>query len=92
VGYYRNTSSKTKTDDKPIQGRDVQCHECEGYGHFRSECATYLKKQKKGLYVSLSDENDSENEMVNKASNHVSVMTGVCFSDNGSCDEELTYE
>ena len=35
-----NTSAKTKTDDKPIQDRDVQCHECEGYGHIRSECVT----------------------------------------------------
>ncbi|KAK2396121.1 gag-protease polyprotein [Trifolium repens] len=92
ISKQENTSTKTKADDKPIQCRDVQCHECEGYGHFRSECATYLKKQKKGLYVSWSDEDDSENEMVNKASNHVSVMTGVCFSDNDSCDEELTYE
>ena len=74
-----NTSAKTKTDDKPIQDRDVQCHECEGYGHYKSECPTYLKKQKKGLSVSWSDEDDSENELVNKASNHVSAMTGVCF-------------
>ncbi|KAK2358620.1 gag-protease polyprotein [Trifolium repens] len=82
-----NTPTKTETGDK-----GVQCHECEGYGHFRSECATYLKKQKKGLSVSWSDEDDSENELVNKASNHVSAMTGVCFSDNDSCDEDLTYE
>ncbi|KAK2423029.1 gag-protease polyprotein [Trifolium repens] len=37
-----NTSAKTKTDVESIQGREVHCHECEGYGHFRSECATYL--------------------------------------------------
>ena len=51
-----------------------------------------MKKQKKGLSVSWSDEDDSENELVNKASNHVSAMTGVCFSDNDSCDEDLTYK
>ncbi|KAK2382487.1 gag-protease polyprotein [Trifolium repens] len=39
-----NTSAKTKTDDKPTQDRDVQCHECEGYGHYRPECPTYLRK------------------------------------------------
>ncbi|KAK2359883.1 gag-protease polyprotein [Trifolium repens] len=92
ISKQRNTSAKTKTDDKTTQDRDVQCHECEGYGHYRPECPTYLRKQKKGLSVSWSDEDDSENELVNKASNHVSAMTGVCFSDNDSCDEDLTYE
>ncbi|WJX56910.1 hypothetical protein P8452_42523 [Trifolium repens] len=87
-----NTSAKTKTDDKPIQDKDVQCRECEGHGHYRSKCPTYLKKQKKGLSLSWSDEDDSENELVNKASNQVNAMTGVCFSDNDSCDEDLTYE
>ncbi|WJX28187.1 beta-glucosidase [Trifolium repens] len=82
-----NTSAKTETDDK-----GVQCNECEGYGHIRSECTTYLKKQKKGLSVSWSDEDDFENEMESKAANHVSALTGVCNSDTESCDEELTYE
>ncbi|MCI40552.1 gag-protease polyprotein, partial [Trifolium medium] len=46
-----NFHRKPNTDDKPNQGKGVQCHECEGYGHIRTECATYLKKQKKGLTV-----------------------------------------
>ncbi|MCI37797.1 gag-protease polyprotein, partial [Trifolium medium] len=42
----RNTSTqrKPRTDEKPSQSKDVQCHECEGYGHIKTECATYLKK------------------------------------------------
>jgi hypothetical protein len=75
------TSVKTKTDDKPNQSKGVQCHECEGYGHIRSECATYLKKQKTGLSVTWSDKDGSENELENEASNHVSAMTGVCVCD-----------
>jgi hypothetical protein len=35
---------KAKPDDKNNQSKGVQCHECEGYGHIRTECATYLKK------------------------------------------------
>ncbi|KAK2421778.1 gag-protease polyprotein [Trifolium repens] len=81
-----NTSAKTKADDKTNQSKGVQCHECEGYGHFRSECTTYLKKQKKGLSVYLLDEDDFE------AANHVSALNGVCNYDTESCDEELTYE
>jgi hypothetical protein len=78
-----NTSAKSETDDK-----GVQCHECEGYGHIRSECTIYLKKQKKGFSVYWSD----EDELESKTANHVSAMTGVCNSDTESCDEELTYE
>ena len=66
-----NTSAKTETDDE-----SVQCYECEGYGHIRTECANYLKKQKKGLTATWSDEDNSDSELENVAANHVSVMTG----------------
>ena len=36
---------------KSTQGKGIQCHECEGFGHTRAECPTYLKKQKKNLSV-----------------------------------------
>jgi len=39
----------TKTDEKSTQYKGVQCHECEGYGHIRTECATFLKRKKKSL-------------------------------------------
>ena len=44
-----------KPDEKRNQYKRVQCHECEGYGHIRTECATFLKNQKKSLTVSWSD-------------------------------------
>ncbi|MCI92143.1 gag-protease polyprotein, partial [Trifolium medium] len=47
------------------------CHECEGYGHIRTECATYLKKQKKGLTVTWSDEDESEGEVESEAAKHI---------------------
>jgi hypothetical protein len=86
-----STSSKAKTDKKPSQGKGVQCHECEGYGHIRTECGTYLKKQKKGLAVSWSDE-ESDTEVETVAANHVSALTRVCYSDSDSDDEEVTFE
>ncbi|KAK2421589.1 gag-protease polyprotein [Trifolium repens] len=86
-----STSSKAKTDEKPSQGKGVQCHECEGYGHIRTECGTYLKKQKKGLAVSWSDE-ESDTEVETVAANHVSALTRVCYYDSDSDDEEVTFE
>ncbi|XP_045789080.1 uncharacterized protein LOC123884116 [Trifolium pratense] len=51
----RNTNRnfrKPMSDEKTSLNKSVQCHECEGYEHIRTECATFLKKQKKGLTVS----------------------------------------
>jgi hypothetical protein len=50
----KNASSqrKAKIDENINQGKGIQCHECEGFGHIRSKCPTYLKKQKKGLSMS----------------------------------------
>ncbi|XP_057432974.1 uncharacterized protein LOC130725802 [Lotus japonicus] len=52
---------KNKEEDK---SKGVQCHECEGYGHIRSECATFLKKQGKGMVATWYDD-DSEDEAGN---------------------------
>ena len=54
---YNNPGSqkKLKEEDSSAKERGVQCHECEGYGHFRAGCPTYLKKQNKGMMVTCSD-------------------------------------
>ncbi|KAA0040705.1 retrovirus-related Pol polyprotein from transposon TNT 1-94 [Cucumis melo var. makuwa] len=39
-------------------GKGIRCHECEGFGHIQSECATYFKSKKKGLVATFSDEED----------------------------------
>ena len=74
------------------QSKGVQCHECEGYGHIRSECATFLKRQKKSLVVSQSDEVDSEGDVESESAKHVTALTGRVMLDIESCDEELSYE
>lgn len=35
---------KAKIEEVPIQGKGPQCFRCEGYGHFKSEGPTHLKK------------------------------------------------
>jgi hypothetical protein len=81
---------KTKPEEKNNQSKGVQCHECEGYGHIRSECGTYQKRHKKGLNVSWSDE-DSDGE--NEAARHVIALTGTCTTNCDSDeDEDVSYE
>ncbi|MCI29225.1 gag-pol polyprotein, partial [Trifolium medium] len=86
-----NTQRKPRTDEKTNQVKGVQYHECEGYGHIRTKCATFLKKQKKGLTVSWSEE-DSEGEVETEAAKHITALTGICMSDTKSCDEDISYE
>lgn len=75
-----------------IKSKGVQCYECEGYGYIRTECTTFLKKQKKSLVVSWSNEDNSEGEVENEYAKNVTALTGIYMSDAESCDKELTYE
>ncbi|WJX55219.1 hypothetical protein P8452_41015 [Trifolium repens] len=77
INKQQNNLKKTKPEEKSNQSKGVQCHECEGYGHIRSECGTYQKRQKKGLTVSWSDEDtDGESE----SARHATAFTGTCVS------------
>ncbi|XP_057444286.1 uncharacterized protein LOC130736472 [Lotus japonicus] len=82
---------RVKDEDKIGNGRGVQCHECEGFGHIRTECATYLKKQKKGMVTTWSDdESDTEGEDV--TANRVTSFMVRCDSDDGDSDKEISDE
>ena len=39
-----------------------QCFGCQGYGHMKFECPTYLKSKGKAMAVTLSDGEVSDNE------------------------------
>ena len=83
----QGSSRRSKTEDK---NNKIKCHECEGYGHLRAECPTYLKKQK-GYSVTWSDgDSDSDSEKVD--AKHAIAFTGVCDSDDDSSEGEVTYD
>jgi hypothetical protein len=90
VNKQQNSLKKTRTEEKNDQIKEVQCYECEGYGHIRTKCGTYLRKQKKSLMVAWSDEvSEEEDEPVR----HATALTGVCISDaEFDDDEEITFE
>lgn len=83
---------RTRIEERSNKGKGIQCHGCEGFGHIRVEYPTYLKKQKKGLSVSWSDDDDSESEPEDEASKYVTALTRRYEFDEDSCDEELSYE
>ncbi|KAK2388033.1 hypothetical protein QL285_061754 [Trifolium repens] len=85
-----NNFKKNKPEEESSQNKGVQCHECEGYGHIRSECGTYQKRQKKGLIVSWSHEDSDEQ---GESARHMAVFTGTCVTDwDSDEDEDVSYE
>ncbi|KAK2387055.1 gag-protease polyprotein [Trifolium repens] len=90
INKQQNGLKKTKPEEKNSQSKGVQCHECEGYGHIRSECGTYQKRQKKGLTVSWSDEDTDEE---GESARHVTAFTGTCVTDwDSDEDGDVSYE
>jgi ribosome-associated translation inhibitor RaiA len=49
------SQDKNKEEEKSDQDKEVGCPECEGHGHYNTECHNYLKRQKKGLTIVCSD-------------------------------------
>jgi hypothetical protein len=85
---------KTGNEERSSRFKEVQCHECEGHGHIRPECPTYLKKQKKGLTASWSDHDNSEEESDDESARHVTALTGIQVTDAESDDDDgrMSYE
>ena len=61
--FKKNDPTKVNNNDKPREkvGQSSnnsvgpQCFGCQGYGHMKSECPTYLKSKGKTMAVTLSD-------------------------------------
>ncbi|MCH81386.1 gag-protease polyprotein, partial [Trifolium medium] len=80
-----STQKKIREEDQGYQGK-VQCHECEGYGHIRSECPNYIKRR--ALAATWSDgDTDSEDEHV--SAKYDKALTGVCGDEPST---EFSYE
>ena len=43
--FQKNKKPKITIENKK-QGKEIQYRECEGFGHFQSECANTLKKKR----------------------------------------------
>jgi len=81
-----------RTGEKNSRYKGVQCHECEGYGHIRTECATFLKKQKKGMIVSWSDDEEADADVESDTAKRVTAVTRRVESESESSDEDPYYQ
>ena len=68
--FRKNDPTKVNNIEKPREkvGQSAnnsmgpQCFGCQGYGHMKSECPTYLKSKGKAMNVTLSDDEVSDDE------------------------------
>ena len=68
--FMKNDSNKVNNTDKPREkvgqssnnSMGPQCFGCQGYGHMKSECPTYLKSKGKAMAVTLRDGEVSDDE------------------------------
>lgn len=62
--------SKAVSSKNDKGSRGIRCHECESFKHYQAECATCLKRKKKSLTVTLSNDeaaSDSDSEELGRA-------------------------
>ena len=68
--FRRNDPTKINNTEKPKEKvgqpsnnfMSQQCFGCQGYGHVKSECPTFLRSKDKAMAVTLSDDEVSNNE------------------------------
>ena len=58
-----------------------QCFGCQGYGHVKSECPTFLRSKGKAMAVTLSNDEDSDNESGNDENRNFITFTATIVVD-----------
>ena len=53
---------KEKVGQPSNNSMGPQCFGCQGYGHMKSECPTYLRSKGKAMFVTFSDDEVSDDE------------------------------
>ena len=54
--------SKSKVGQSSNSSLGQQCYGCQGYGHLKSECPTFLRSKGKAMAITLSDDEVFDHE------------------------------
>ena len=94
--FRKNNSTKVNNNDKPREkvgqssnnSMSPQCFGCQGYGHMKSECLTYLKSKGKAMVVTLSDGEVSDDESeCDKDGNFIAFTATTVVNESISAEE-----
>ena len=75
-----------------------QCFGCQGYGHMKSECLTYLRSKGKAMAIALIDDDVSDDESGNDEDGNFITFTAISVVDESifvkekPCDGELSKD
>ena len=65
-----------------------QCFGCQGYGHVKSKCPTFLRSKGKAMAVTLSDDEVSDNESgSDKDGNFITFTATVVVNESVAVEE-----
>ncbi|XP_024014414.1 uncharacterized protein LOC112088381 [Eutrema salsugineum] len=85
--FERNNFRSTRTDGaRSGKKKDLQCYECEGYGHFRSECP--LAKQKELKCIECKEFGHTRNECPTVLKSRDKSLVALGESESGSDEDD----
>ena len=91
-----NEKLKEKVGQTSNNSMGQQCFGCQGYGHVKSECPTFLRSKGKAMAITLSDDEVSDHKFGNDEDGNFIAFTAtavvnesVAIDENPS-DGELT--
>ena len=96
--FRRNDPTKVNSTDKPKEkvgqpsnnSMGPQCFGCQGYGHMKSECPTYLRSKGKAMVVTLSnDEISDDRSGCDEDGNFIAFTATVVVNESVSAEENL---
>ena len=97
--FRKHDPTKVNNNDKPREklgqssnnSLGSQCFGCQGYGHMKSKCPTYLKSKGKIMAVTLSDDEVSDNESdCDEDGNFIAFTTTAIVNESLSVEENLS--
>ena len=69
-----------------------QCFGCQGYGHMKSECSTYLRSKGKTMAITLSDDEVSDDESgCDEDGNFIAFTITIVVNESLSVEENTSY-
>ena len=80
--------SKEKVGQTSNNSLGQQCFCCQGYGHVKSECLTFLRSKGKTMAVTLSDDEISDHESSSDENKNFIAFTATAVVDESVIAEE----
>ena len=80
--------SKEKVGQTSNNSLGQQCFCCQGYGHVKSECLTFLRSKGKTMAVTLSDDEVSDHESSSDEDKNFIAFTATAVVDESVIAEK----